>query len=137
MLSESIKSLILEEQARQGGRFVQYVDMDTYLAKLGAKAEIVSDSISGRCRGFVAYYCNDIQTKIAYITLVLVDPQDRGLGLGQALTIFVLNIARYRGFKACRLEVNKANQIAYKMYLTQDFYLVEDRGEMYLLEVVL
>ncbi len=97
MLHDSIKSLILEEQARQNGLFVQYVDMDTYLAKLGAIAEIVSDSIGGRCRGFVAYYCNDMDTKIAFISLVLVDPRDRGLGLGQALTAFVLSVAKQSG----------------------------------------
>jgi len=59
MISDQIKSLILEEQARQNGLFIQHVDMDTYLAKLGEKAEIVSDSTGGRCRGFVAFYCNN------------------------------------------------------------------------------
>lgn len=136
MIPVSIKTLILDEQFRQNGQFVK-VDLNAYLDKLEAKAEIVADFIDGRCRGFVAYYCNDIQTKLAFITLVLVGPQDRGLGLGQALTLFVLNIARSRGFKVCRLEVNKANQIAYNMYLAQGFYLVEDRGGMYLLEVAL
>lgn len=136
MLFNSIKTLILKEQSRQNGQFIK-VELDAYLAKLEANAEIVSDVIDGRCRGFVAYYCNDVQTKIAYITLVLVDPQDRGLGLGQALTAFVLSIAKYRGYMACRLEVNKANQVAYNMYLSNGFSLVEDRGEMYLLEVIL
>lgn len=136
MLPDSIKVLIHEEQVRQDGCFIK-IDLDTYLVKLDANAEIVADFIDGRCRGFVAYYCNDMNTKHAFITLVLVDPQDRGLGLGQALTKFVLSVARYRGFKVCRLEVNKANQIAYDMYLDQGFYLLEDRGEMCLLEVVL
>lgn len=137
MLPDSIKSLILEEQERQGGRFVQGVDMDIYLAKLGAKAEIVSDSIGGRCRGFVAFYCNDIETKKAFITLVMVDPSDRGLGIGKALVAYVLSVAKQRGFIACGLEVSKSNQVAYNMYLSQGFQLVEERGEMYRLEVSL
>jgi len=135
MLSDPIKTLILEEQARQDGRFVQHVDMDTYLAKLGEKAEIVSDSVGGRCRGFVAFYCNDMDTKKAFVTLVLVDPRDRGSGLGKALMEFVLSVARHRGFKSCLLEVSRRNQVAYTMYLSQGFHLVENRGEMHLLEI--
>ena len=42
--------------------------MDTYLAKLGEKAEIVSDVIGGRCRGFVAFYCNDMVRPESCIT---------------------------------------------------------------------
>ena len=136
MLPDSIKVLILEEQVRQDGRFIN-IDLDSYLIKLDANAEIVADFIDGRCRGFAAYYCNDETAKRAFITLVLVDPQDRGLGLGQALTAFVLNISKSRGFNVCRLEVNKSNQVAYKIYQAQGFYLVEDRGETYLLEVAL
>jgi len=135
MISDQIKSLILEEQARQNGHFIQNVDMDTYLAKLGEKAEIVSDSIGGRCRGFVAFYCNDMDTRKAFITLVLIDPRDRGLGLGKALTEYVLNVARHRGFISCRLEVRRENRIAYNLYLSQGFQLVEDQGETVLLEI--
>jgi len=136
MLPHSIKTLILDEQSRQSGQFIE-IEFDAYIAKLEAKAEIVADFIDDRCRGFVAYYCNDINTKIAFITLVLVDPQDRGLGIGQALTLFVLNIARLRGFNACRLEVKKSNKVAYNMYLSHGFYLVEDRIETYLMEIML
>jgi hypothetical protein len=68
MISDKIKSLILEEQARQDGRFVRDVGMDTYLAKLGEKAEIVLDVIGGRCRGFLAFYCNNVNTRMAFIT---------------------------------------------------------------------
>lgn len=135
LLPDPIKSLILEEQERQNGRFIQNVDMDLYLAKLGSKSEIVLNCIGGRCRGFVAFYCNDMDTKKAFITLVLVDPRDRGLGLGQALIEFVLSVAKHRGFLSCQLEVSSKNQVAYKMYISQGFELVEDRGEMSLLEV--
>jgi ribosomal protein S18 acetylase RimI-like enzyme len=135
MLPDSIRSLILEEHAHQDSHFIEGVDIDLYLAKLADKAEIVSDSLSGRCRGFVAFYCNDMTTKQAYITLVLVDPRDRGLGLGRALVALVLNVAKSRGFTSCRLEVSKRNQAAHDMYVSQGFRLVEDRPNTYLLEI--
>ena len=135
MLSESIRSLILDEQARQGNRFVEDVDLETYLVKLGDHAEILSDSAGERCRGIVAFYCNDQTTKQAFITLVLVDPRDRGLGIGQTLVAGVLDIARRRGFTSCRLEVAKRNDTAHAMYLALGFRVIEDRAHKDLLEI--
>lgn len=135
MLPEAITSLILEEQARQNGHFIEGVNVDAYLMKLGTKAEIVSDSIAGRCRGVVAFYCNDRNLNKAFITLVLVNPNDRGLGIGSALVAYVLSTAKRREFTGCRLEVCKSNHIANKMYQSQGFHFVEDRGGKRLLEV--
>src|SRR5437667_10026181 len=104
MLSDSFKALILEELARQGPGFIGDVDVDLYLAKLGARAEILSDSAEGRCRGFVAFYCNDHATKQAFITQVIVDSRDRRLGIGRALEGCVLDIEMRRGLTTCRIE---------------------------------
>lgn len=136
MLPESIRSLIREEQARQGGRFID-TDLEPYLTKLGLRAEVLADSVDGRCRGFVAYYCNDLATKQAFITLVLVDPRDRGTGLGQALVGGVLDIARRRGFTSCRLHVAPDNTAAQHTYRALGFSRVEDAGGKDLLEVIL
>jgi ribosomal-protein-alanine N-acetyltransferase len=137
MLCESIRALILEERERQGPGFIQGVDIDVYLAKLEEKAEILSDSISGRCRGLVAFYCNDQATKQAYITLVLVDPGTRRAGLGKWLVASVLETAKRRGFTSCRLEVNQQNHGAYAMYLSLGFRVAERREQTLLLEVAL
>ena len=135
MLPESIRSLILDEHARQENRFVEDVDLDEYLAKLGDEAEILSDSAEGRCRGFVAFYCNDHAMKHAFITLVLVDPRDRGLGIGRALLGCVLDLVKRRGFTSCQLEVAKRNDVAHAMYLSMGFRVVEDRSHKDLLEI--
>jgi ribosomal protein S18 acetylase RimI-like enzyme len=137
MLPESITTLIRQEQARQQGRFIQSVDLEAYLAKLDAKAEIVADCVAGRCRGFVAFYCNDLETRRAFITLLLVDPVDRGMGIGEALVAFVLHTAKRRGFTGCGLEVNQQNRIAYDFYRAQGFQLRETRGESHRLEITL
>ena len=134
LVPADITSLIREEYARQPDLLDGH-DIDEYLVKLGGKAEILSDQIAGRCRAFVAYYCNDLSTKQAYITMVLVDPRDRGAGLGRALVHCVLTVARRRGFTTCRLEARKTNDVAYGMYRSQGFHIVEDRGNKYLLEV--
>lgn len=137
MLPESVRSLILDEQARLENRFIEDVDLEAYLAKLGDRAEILSDCAGGRCRGFVAFYCNDQSTRQAYITLVLIAPDQRGTGLGRSLVACVLEIARRRGFGSCRLEVAKRNAAAHAMYGSVGFRVVEDRGHKDLLEIAL
>jgi ribosomal protein S18 acetylase RimI-like enzyme len=136
-LPASIRSLILDEQARLENQFIAGVELEGYLGKLGDSAEILSDCAGSRCRGFVAFYCNDTTTRQAYITLVLVDPGDRGTGLGGALVGAVLEIARRRGFTSCRLEVAKRNEAARALYVSLGFRVVEDRAEKDLLEIAL
>lgn len=129
--------MVLAEQARQDDHFIEGVDIDEYLRKLMEKAEFVADHAQGRLRGLVAYYCNDVASHRAYISLVLVDPSDRGYGLGKALVNCVLEIAKRRGFATCRLEVGVRNHVAYAAYRVLGFTLVEERGNKHLLEAAL
>jgi len=138
VLPPQVEALIREEQARQGGAFLgRSVVLAEYLAKLGARAEILAHMEGGRCRGAVAFYCNDVVCQKAFITVVVVDPRDRGQGIGEALVSYVLQTARRRGFVACRLEVQKANHPALALYEAGGFRIVEDRGDRELLEVML
>jgi len=137
MIDHAIKTLILEEQARQSNRFVEGGDLDTYLDKLGERAEILADTQADRCRGFVAFYCNDLASRQAYITLVLVAPQDRDTGLGRALVTGTLEICRQRGFTTCRLEARKDNAAALGMYRSLGFTAVEERASTSVLEIAL
>jgi ribosomal protein S18 acetylase RimI-like enzyme len=134
MITDEIKRLILEEQARQANRFVETSDLDAYLDKLDAHAEILSVTHGPRCRGFVAYYCNDPSTRQAFITLVLVAPDARGTGLGKALVLGVLEVCRQRGFTTCRLEVRDDNAAACAMYRSLGFSAVGRRGATQVME---
>lgn len=137
MLPLNLAALVRAEQAVQQGRFVDVPDLEAYLSKLGEKAEILSDSIGGRCRGFVAFYCNDHSTRRAYITLVLVDPQDRGLGIGRSLVSGVLQLARARGFTSCALEVAPSSAAAHALYQSLGFTTVETHDGKDLMEIAL
>lgn len=137
MLAENIKTLIREEQARQSGRFVEGVELEAYLARLDARAEIHAESEGERCRGFVAFYCNNTATRKAYITLVLVAPQDRAAGLGRTLVTAVLDDCRSRGFTSCGLEVRSDNTAALAMYQSLGFATVDERDGKQLLDLAL
>ena len=137
MLPEPVRALILEEQARQQGRFLPGVDLEVYLAKLGARAEIVAEAGEGRCRGVVAFYCDDAESRRAFISLVLVDPRERGRGLGRTLVTRALDVARSRGCTACALEVTDGNAAAQALYHALGFHPIESRGGRHLLETAL
>ena len=138
MLPADVEALIREEQARQGGAFIaEDVPLDVYLRKLGSGAEIAAHSEGGRCRGAVAFYCNDAVGKTAFISLIVVDPRDRNRGLGEMLVGYVMATARKRGFAACRLEVQRDNGPARALYASRGFTVVEQRGDRELLEVTL
>lgn len=136
-LDPSLSTLILDEQAREDGRLVEGIDLDAYLDKLASRAEILADTLAGRCRGFVAFYANNLTTRQAFITLVLVAPEARGVGLGGTLVKAVLSVCRGRGFETCQLEVRRDNAAALAMYRGLGFRPVDDRGEKRVLEITL
>lgn len=137
MLTDAIKTLIREEQARQSNRFIEAVDLDAYLGRLDEHAEVADEVADGRCRGFVAFYCNDLVSKRAFITLVMVAPEDRSIGLGRALVTRVLDVCRGRGFVTCQLEVRDDNAAALAIYQSLGFATIERRGDRHLMELAL
>ena len=138
MLTEQMTSLIRSEQARQAGRFIETADVDAYLQKLDARADVVSASAAdGRCRGLVAFYCNDAGTLRAFITLVVVDPRDRGTGLGRELVSQALATMKGRGFTSCRLEVAKDNSTAHDLYTSMGFRSIDERAGKDVMETAL
>lgn len=137
MLNDAIRNLVREEQARQDNRFVEGTDLEAYLERLDRRADVVSEFDGHRCRGFVAYYCNNTATRQAYITLVLVAPPDRGTGLGRVLVTAALDACRDRGFATCRLEVRADNAVALAMYRSMGFTTVTELDGKHLMECVL
>ena len=137
MLTASMKDMIRNEQAIQAGRFVDNANLDAYLEKLDTRAEVVADTDAGRCRGFVAFYCNDVESRRAFITLVLVAPSDRGSGVGRALVSRVLDLCRQRGFTSCGLEVRADNAAALALYSSLGFVSVGERDGRQMLECAL
>lgn len=135
MRSEEIKKLIIDEQSRHDN-FVSG-NVDDYITKLVNNADFVAAFHGEICQGFVAYYCNNVASRVAYITLVLVVPDYRGVGLGQSLVSFVLIHAKKKGFVKCRLEVDSNNETALALYKKLGFRIIENRVNKILLEVSL
>lgn len=86
-------------------------------------------------KGFTAYYKN-VDAKQLYVTLICVDKQLQGQGLGSKM-LEILESLKDEGFEAIALEVVKTNQTAYHFYKKQGFIEQEDRGKKFLMRKTL
>jgi ribosomal protein S18 acetylase RimI-like enzyme len=116
IIFSNIRELLCYEQ---NGLFVPNVD--EYLEKIMNQASFLF-SYSGRnCRGFIAYYDNDLENIVGYITMVLVAPNWRGRGIGKELVRYALRMLKKSGFKICGLEVDRHNYKAISLYSSLGF----------------
>ena len=111
------------------------IDLKAYSEKLYAHASFVVCSEGKDVKGFTAFYKN-VDAKQLYVTLICVDKQFQGQGLGSKM-FEVLESLKSEGFDTIALEVVKTNRIAYHFYKKHGFVELEDRGEKFLMRKTL
>ena len=89
-----------------------------------------SDSVF---QGGVLGYCNDLKSRVAYISFIG-RLKSAGAGLGSQLIQRFIDLARERGMNRIRLEVAKSNERARGFYDKFGFKSIEDRGVKLLME---
>lgn len=107
---------------------------DAYAAKLAACAEaIVSGHDAADFSGGVWGYCNDLASRIAYISYIAKtkdSPKGLGFQMHEAFRWFAIG----RGMERIRLEVLKSNFHAQGFYKRLGYVIFEERVNSYLLE---
>ena len=78
--------------------------------------------------GYAILWCILDQGELTNIAIV---PARRGEGLGKALLLQVLGVARERGVQQLFLEVRASNEVAIDLYLRQGFEEVGVRRNYY------
>lgn len=71
--------------------------------------------------GFIATYINDLDTKIAYITLFAVHKEYRNKKIGSTLIDYVIKVAKEKQMSELKLEVKKSNNVAMNFYINKGF----------------
>lgn len=133
-IPNSVLDLIRQEQSIQAGLFIPHDP--AYLEKLAQCAELIMHQEGPDVLGYVFFYCNASDREQSYITLLGTSPSARGRGIGYGMVHQVLFISKLRGFRECRLEVSKVNKEAFNFYRRMGFHVVEDRGDKYLMAIV-
>lgn len=100
----------------RGDYFSDSFDIDLISEKYAECAELIVAYYDGNPIGYIAYYCNDLDTLTAYITMVVVKNDFRGQGIATKMINYVLSDCKEHGFRICRLEVNNINTKAIRLY---------------------
>lgn len=75
--------------------------------------------------GIVAAYCNNMETKVAYIPLVCVDVEYRGQHIATELMNRAISLVKSRGMQKIGIHTN--NKFAKSMYVKMGFQLIWER----------
>jgi len=102
--------------------------IDLYVDKLIDKSIIITHYESKKLIAFCAFYANDISNKLSYLTMICVDPEWQGKGIGRALIEYWVSFVKKNNFIECRLAVKKDNIKAINLYSKQQFISVADKG---------
>lgn len=97
------------------------VDINDYVQKMLSKAMRFEAWSSDRLIGLVAAYCNDQETRIAYITSVSVLKEWTGKGIAACLMSRCINDMKALGIRQVCLEVASDNTTAIRLYKKNGF----------------
>ena len=86
-------------------------------------------------KGFAAFYCNDLSTHIAYLSMLAVSPNNEGKGYGRKLMKSIINISREKEMKILKLEVNKMNHRAISFYHALGFINTDENDSSFFMEL--
>lgn len=106
------------------------VDLTEYANKISDRAEILSVVKDNKIVACVVLYCNDIADCRAYIPLVGVLRQYRGLGLAKGLVRTAIRLAKSRGFNI--LGIHTENDSALQLYKSIGFEIKQSGYRKYL-----
>lgn len=113
------------------------LDLGEYSKKIASKAILFTRFHEKTLIALCAIYATDKEHLQAYLTLLAVAPEFRGIGLAKKIIaemeVYVLN----NGFKSIRLEVYKTNLGALSMYKSLGYEIVEQSHHSYFLQKVI
>lgn len=109
---------------------VDLMDYARKLTKLGFVATAIKNE---EIIGAVAIYCNDFDSRNAYIPLVAVKKEYRGQKISRALIICSVNYAKGLGFN--KVGIQTENPIALQLYKSLGFKIMDDSEERKYLEL--
>ena len=115
----SVKSLT--PVLRDFGEFLpeplsKVVDIDVYAEKLIRLSDIALATVNEEPAGVLAMYANDLDSHVAFISILSVSPKFRRLGIGKSLVSQSIERARTRGMNSITLKVVPNNEQAINLY---------------------
>ena len=112
--------LLTEENKHLKGLLINK-PVEEYVDKIYENTSIIMHFEKGILAGFIAYYCNNIETKVAFLTMLCISEKFSGHGLGKLLLNASLENLKNKNFKKLELEVSNKNIKASTFYKKYGF----------------
>jgi ribosomal protein S18 acetylase RimI-like enzyme len=101
------------------------------------KACIISITDQDVLQGFLAYYANDPDKQVGFLSMLVVSPSSQRMGYGRRMVEFCLTDLVHKGYKICRTEVKENNIMAVNICKRTGFSLIEKKDKYLVMEKVL
>jgi len=102
------------------------VDIPKYVDKITELATMITIYEKGKLKAFIAFYDNDEENELAYLTMIAVCKSCWHLGYGKNLLESSIYQIKNNGFKRYRLQVKEDNLIAIKLYEDYGFVKIAE-----------
>jgi len=119
--AEEVEALLLRAHEEALPSFPPAIDFSAYARKITDHARITGLRVDGALIAFLAFYCNDPERRLAYMSMLMVRSDYRGRGLARRLVQQSLRELTAAGFLVYRLEVGKNNREAIALYKAMGF----------------
>lgn len=116
---------ILEGINHDLGGTLLHVNIPKYVDKILKFATIISISKKEKIIAFIAFYENDVDKNVAYLTMIAVCKDFWQNGYGKSLLEYSIYEITKKGFDKYRLEVKEDNLKAIKLYENYGFKSTE------------
>lgn len=113
------------------------LDLVEYAKKIASKAILFTRFDDNALIALCAIYGTDKENFQAYLTLLAVAPEFRGIGLAKNMITEMEFYVLKNGYKSIRLEVYKTNLGALSMYKRLGYEIVEQTDHSYFLHKVI
>lgn len=102
--------------------------IETLSFKFSKYAKVVRFVDEHNILGFAAYYINNTETRIAFLSMIIISNKYQGLGLGTELLNYIQSDCKNEKMEYLRLEVDLKNTNAIRFY-TRNSFLEESRND--------
>lgn len=113
----------------------ELVDLDDYSKKLIRFADVAVSFINEEPAGMLAMYANDLNTRVAFISMLSVSPNYRCRGVGTSLISESIERAQIFRMSSITLKVKPDNTEALGLYKSFGFRLVDVLPDRILMKI--
>lgn len=105
--------------------------IEDYVLKLISKSVINREYQNDKLIGFIAFYANNTESRIGFMSMLAVDKSYRGNGIAEKLIFKAEDYLKDIDFKYFDLEVFKINTSAITLYKKNGFSIYEENKKYY------